>query len=324
MSIEASVNPPVVSRTQVQPQPSPAGHDAPAAAEAEAEFTFDDFLDIINPLQHIPVLSILYRELTGDQMHGASRIIGGLLYGGPLGFIGGIVDAVAEQATGHDLADNAVAALFGGPEDAPPATTAVADAGAAPAVAATAADGGTPAAARSPGGPAVTDGPVVAGSTPAGGPAAPAPTAGAANGGAAESGSTEEAEAVLATAVLPHGMPVPARGAVPVRPLSTQPPGPARPVTINSRLDAALMAMATSGRPSAAPATASASAAPPAAAAASATASAAPSAALAPAGNRTPPGWPAAVPRDQIPAAMQRGLDQYRRSARAAEGLPPS
>ncbi|MDP6473864.1 MAG: hypothetical protein QF894_03030 [Alphaproteobacteria bacterium] len=29
-------------------------------------FGFDDFLDLINPLQHIPIISTIYREITGD------------------------------------------------------------------------------------------------------------------------------------------------------------------------------------------------------------------------------------------------------------------
>ncbi len=32
------------------------------------DFTFDDFIDIINPLQHIPILSTVYREMTGDEI----------------------------------------------------------------------------------------------------------------------------------------------------------------------------------------------------------------------------------------------------------------
>ena len=39
-------------------------------------FTFFDFLDIINPLQHIPVISTIYRSLTGDKIDPGSRIAG--------------------------------------------------------------------------------------------------------------------------------------------------------------------------------------------------------------------------------------------------------
>lgn len=346
MSIDAPVNSPVATRPQAQPQPASSAGSGSETPAAETEFTFDDFLDIINPLQHIPLVSILYRELTGDEIHGASRIIGGLLYGGPLGFIGGIVNAVAEEATGRDIADNAIAALFGESEDAPATAVAEADAGAAPhgprategsaPFAATQAAGATAAAARAAG-PTVTDGPPIAEGGPvrtAGAPAHPRADAGAA------SGITAEAETVLATAVLPHGMPVPARGAVPIRPLSNQPTGPARPVTINSRLDAALSAMAASNRgparpgAAAAPAIAVASAergmsaaergmAAPAGAAAGSGALAPPPRAFAGAVADAPAAAPGTVPRDQVPAAMQRALDLYQRQARAAGGLPP-
>ena len=84
-------------------------------------FTFDDFLDIINPLQHIPVVSTLYRELTGDQIAMMPRIIGGTLFGGPIGAGAAIVNAAISQETGKDLGEHIVG-LFGGDD-----TTAVAD-----------------------------------------------------------------------------------------------------------------------------------------------------------------------------------------------------
>ncbi len=30
------------------------------------EMSFWDFVDIVNPLQHVPVINTIYRELTGD------------------------------------------------------------------------------------------------------------------------------------------------------------------------------------------------------------------------------------------------------------------
>ncbi len=47
--------------------------------------TFSDLLDVVNPLQHIPVVSTLYRRLTGDHIDPAMQLAGGALYGGPLG-----------------------------------------------------------------------------------------------------------------------------------------------------------------------------------------------------------------------------------------------
>jgi len=46
---------------------------------------FLDVLDLVNPLQHIPVVSTLYRSLTGDQISPGMRVAGGALYGGPIG-----------------------------------------------------------------------------------------------------------------------------------------------------------------------------------------------------------------------------------------------
>mgnify|MGYP000100161199 CR=1 FL=1 len=50
-------------------------------------FTFLDFLDIINPLQHIPVIGTLYRELTGDTFDPGSRVLGDTLFFGPVGTV---------------------------------------------------------------------------------------------------------------------------------------------------------------------------------------------------------------------------------------------
>ncbi len=47
--------------------------------------TFSDILDVVNPLQHIPVVSTLYRRLTGDHIDPAMQLAGGALYGGPIG-----------------------------------------------------------------------------------------------------------------------------------------------------------------------------------------------------------------------------------------------
>jgi hypothetical protein len=79
-------------------------------------FTFDDFLDIINPLQHIPVISTLYRELSGDQIAHMPRIFGGALFGGPIGAGAAVVNAALHQETGKDIGEHIVA-LFN--EDTP-------------------------------------------------------------------------------------------------------------------------------------------------------------------------------------------------------------
>ncbi len=84
-----------------------------AAATDEDGFSFGDFLDMINPLQHVPVISTLYREMTGDEMEPAARIVGGALYGGPIGAGISVAQAVLEQATGDDVGGH-IMSMFGG------------------------------------------------------------------------------------------------------------------------------------------------------------------------------------------------------------------
>jgi hypothetical protein len=68
------------------------------------EFKFSDILDMANPLQHIPVLNMAYRKLTGDEISPISRIVGGAAFGGPIGAIGNFTDIVLEEETGKNIA----------------------------------------------------------------------------------------------------------------------------------------------------------------------------------------------------------------------------
>lgn len=72
-----------------------------------------DFLDIINPLQHIPLISQIYRELTNDQIKPGARIIGGAVFGGGVGLATSSVNAVVEEETGKDVPTNLIASLSG-------------------------------------------------------------------------------------------------------------------------------------------------------------------------------------------------------------------
>jgi hypothetical protein len=85
----------------------------PFALWQDGEFGFGDFLDIINPLQHIPIVATLYRNMTGDTIGAAPRVIGGALWGRLGGFISGIVNVVVDWFTGKDIGDHIYAALFG-------------------------------------------------------------------------------------------------------------------------------------------------------------------------------------------------------------------
>ena len=81
----------------------------------DGKFGWDDFLDLVNPLQHIPFLNVAYRAVTGDQIYGAARMVDFAF--GPLAGASTALDLALQSTTGQGLADNAIAALFGG-EDA--------------------------------------------------------------------------------------------------------------------------------------------------------------------------------------------------------------
>ena len=86
-----------------------------------ATMNFADFVDMINPLQHIPVLSSVYRALTEETINPVSRIAGDALYGGVLGLasaglsaLGAIGDeVVTANNDGQSTSASLVAALFG-------------------------------------------------------------------------------------------------------------------------------------------------------------------------------------------------------------------
>lgn len=73
-----------------------------------------DFLDVVNPLQHIPVVNKIYRDLTGDAIHPVTQIAGGTLYGGALGAAGSALNAAVEYETGHDVASAVYARAIDG------------------------------------------------------------------------------------------------------------------------------------------------------------------------------------------------------------------
>jgi hypothetical protein len=83
-------------------------------------FSFRDLIDIINPLQHLPIVSTLYRWVTGDAIGALPRIIGDGIYGGPIGLVTGLFNAEIKQESGKDAGEHMIA-LLGGGELAPPA-----------------------------------------------------------------------------------------------------------------------------------------------------------------------------------------------------------
>ena len=90
------------------------------AATDEDGFSFNDLLDIVNPLQHLPVLSTLYREFTGDEIRPESRVVGGGIFGGIIGAAASLVDVAVEELSGDTMGSHVMTALFGDEEAEPP------------------------------------------------------------------------------------------------------------------------------------------------------------------------------------------------------------
>lgn len=84
----------------------------------DQEFGFGDLIDMVNPLQHIPVVSHFYREITGDDIKPVAKIIGGTVFGGPAGAASGLVNAVVKHETGRDIPGNAMSLAGIGRENA--------------------------------------------------------------------------------------------------------------------------------------------------------------------------------------------------------------
>ncbi len=105
----------------VEPPALPRAGESPAGSGfqpfGDDGFTFMDFLDIINPMQHLPIISNLYRNWSGDTIDPIPRIGGGALFGGPIGAIASLINVIINETTGKDAGDHFLAFL----EDEEPA-----------------------------------------------------------------------------------------------------------------------------------------------------------------------------------------------------------
>ena len=104
----APQSPTETRRAKFEVRPSPLRAWNPEAPD-EIVFTdgkprgFGDLLQAINPLHHLPVVGTLYREFTGATIEPAARVIGGLVFGGPVGLASAMVNALVEEESGKDI-----------------------------------------------------------------------------------------------------------------------------------------------------------------------------------------------------------------------------
>lgn len=88
-------------------------HQSASHQEEEVEITFEDFIDIINPLQRIPLFSKLYRQITGDEISAHARIVGGFAYGSLLGGLTSVFSVITKEISGRDIGEHIMAAFKG-------------------------------------------------------------------------------------------------------------------------------------------------------------------------------------------------------------------
>lgn len=93
-------------------------HNQPREKEY-ADVTFNDFVDIVNPLQHLPLVSSVYRHVTGDEIKPPARVMGGALYGGPIGAAASMANVIVEDQTGKDIGENIMGKVTGEADVAP-------------------------------------------------------------------------------------------------------------------------------------------------------------------------------------------------------------
>ncbi|WP_377807579.1 hypothetical protein ABNQ38_13980 [Azospirillum sp. A29] len=104
-----SVNTPGIDRKLAAQAVSPPTAQRKAPAEPEETLAdkmsvgFEDLLDVVNPLQQLPVVSSVYREATGEGISIPARLAGGFLFGGLPGLIGSAAMVAFEEVTGDSV-----------------------------------------------------------------------------------------------------------------------------------------------------------------------------------------------------------------------------
>jgi len=88
-----------------------------SANKSPDESFFHHLLDVVNPLQHLPVIGTIYRAITGEHIGNIEKIAGDTLYGGLWGAVSSVADVAFEAITGKSLEDTAMAWIKGDKSD---------------------------------------------------------------------------------------------------------------------------------------------------------------------------------------------------------------
>jgi hypothetical protein len=66
---------------------------------------FHHLLDVVNPLQHLPVIGTIYRAITGEHIGAVEQIAGDTLYGGLWGAVSSVAEVAFQGITGKSVED---------------------------------------------------------------------------------------------------------------------------------------------------------------------------------------------------------------------------
>lgn len=80
----------------------------PESGEKKESF-FQHILDVINPLQHLPIIGTIYRAATGERLDPVEKIAGDAIYGGLWGAVTAVADVAFEAITGKSVEDTVMA-----------------------------------------------------------------------------------------------------------------------------------------------------------------------------------------------------------------------
>ena len=91
----------------------PASFSAQSAPAESSPPSHEGFLhhlwNVVNPLQHVPVIGTIYRAITGEHLDAVEKIAGDSLYGGIWGAVASVADVAFEGLTGKSFEDTALA-----------------------------------------------------------------------------------------------------------------------------------------------------------------------------------------------------------------------
>ncbi|MBH67189.1 MAG: hypothetical protein CMM58_02435 [Rhodospirillaceae bacterium] len=91
------------SPPQGEADPMSPDNENVAIGSTKKTVEFKDFIDVINPLQHLPIVSTVYRAVSGDKIGEVPKFLGGALYGGPAGLIIALGNYITNSEMGSEI-----------------------------------------------------------------------------------------------------------------------------------------------------------------------------------------------------------------------------